>query len=552
MHPALSVSNFARLPPALRMRANIAVSGVAGSQEETVALVDDLPDISSEHLPYLLPVLHSALDPVGIPAVLARFDSLGWESIKWDIMRAHSCLRGLLVLGFQFIPTASFADLWRNIWPWIAFLDENEENFSCADFGNVRTRYRAYMSVMRFMNTDEAANQLVHTTPGLYVVVGRAWRHLLEENSGGLLRLSYVLGETVRQLVAVICLVDSGVVPEHRRRRNSAIQDAFRSCGIVATLTTASRALCKSSLDIAEFLLRTIFLALLDHIVSFPPLWLNESLRAGLLDIVFTYHPHRALAPPVRRLLEDILIPAAVYHSVLVQLRICFAQVRDRDAENIFDNGYLLKIWGSLLEVAQSRFQILDEYNNDALVTTRACDSVACARICSKHALKRCSGCLSAYYCSQKCQTNDWQHGGHRRICDDLSSRQKLHYSRNSIRDWSFLRALLYHEYARRQEEIARKRLLFVERHPDEIPCTVFDFMTPGCEVVVGPLKVVGYLFRFEAEKMSRCGGTMHLNLMKVIGDADVPRLWPFPVHVKSVGVDKGRRVMESSLDELE
>ena len=106
----------------------------------------------------------------------------------------------------------------------------------------------------------------------------------------------------------------------------------------------------------------------------------------------------------------------------------------------------------------------------------------------------------------------------------------------------------MHHEYTTRKEEIAQKRSLFMQRYPQEIPCVVFDFTTPSCEVVVGPLKGVAHLFRFEAKQTARCAGTMHLNLMRVIGDADAPRLWPFPM---SVEVEKGWKAMESGVDEL-
>ncbi|KAJ6474886.1 hypothetical protein C8R45DRAFT_383191 [Mycena sanguinolenta] len=360
--------------------------------------------------------------------------------------------------------------------------------------------------------------------------------------------------KTIYHLFAVVCIVDPGAVPGHRRRPDPTIQNAFRSCGIVTALTTASRALGKSPLDTAGIVLRSFLFALLDHVASFPPLWLTDSLRAGLLDVVFSSYHREAISVPLRRLLEEVLIPAAVYHSVLLELRIPLAQVRDRAAAKIFGDTVLLAHWKNFVDLAESRFQIFDEYNNGLLMATRACDDVACDKTCPKQELKRCSGCLAAYYCSPKCQTNDWERGGHRRMCEELSSRRKRDYSGNSARDRSFLRALLYREYTTRQAEIAQKRLLFLRHFPREIPCTIFDFTVSGCEIAVVPLKGLRYLgmFQSEVEQRIRSAGTMDLNLMKVIYDDGEPRVWPFPVRVRNVEVEDGQKAMVAGLDELD
>ncbi|KAJ6470322.1 hypothetical protein C8R45DRAFT_937232 [Mycena sanguinolenta] len=535
------------------MRANVAVSG---SQEETVTLVNDLADIASEHHSFLLPVLYSALNPERIPAILARFDSSGWESVKWDVSQAHC------------IPPAAFADLWGNVWPWIAFLEEYEESFPCDDLSNEITRYRKYVAVIRFINTNEALHRLVHTAPGLYIVIGRAWRHLLNENSEGLYCLSYLLGEwfqkeqwtvaafedliagcggvhnfaatvvshiqqtlpspdspitgkTIHHLTAVVSVVRSGDVPEHRRQRESAIQDVFRSCGIVTALTMASRALCKSALENAEFVLRPIFFALLDHIVSFPPLWLNESLRAGLLDVVLTPHHGRIIVFPVRRLLEDILIPAAVYHSVLVQLRICLEQM----------NTTMVPWWPQDHAITSRAQKFAPSTNSAVAVDVLAHTTVPQNVKPITGNTEDTVGCVMGFHlaenvCSSRIPSQ--------LIIDDVS---QVHYSRNCSRDRAFLRFLMHHEYTTRKEEITQKRLDFMQRYPQEIPCAVFDFTTPSCEVVIGPLKGVAHLFRFEAKQTAR-----------VIGDAGAPRLWPFPI---SVEVEKGRKATASGAEEL-
>ncbi|KAF7349722.1 MYND-type domain-containing protein [Mycena sanguinolenta] len=609
MHPSLSVSNFSRLPPALELRASVAV----GSPKKTLALLDNLSSIAPEHYPLLLPVVYSALNPTRIPVILARFDSSGWESIKWDIMQAHSCLRGIFILGFRSIPPGASVDLWKTVWPWLTFLDEYDESFAWDyfdydHFHDVGRRYRLYVSTIRFMNdTDAMPTHLIHNTPGLYVVIGRAWRHLLHANhSDGkeLSTLSYWLGQwfsmekwnpaafedlvvgcggvrglaaivvahiqrmlptsdspvtvdkTIYHLFAVVCIVDPGAVPGHRRRPDPTIQDAFRSCGIVTILTTAARALGKSSLDTAGIALRSFLFALLDHVASFPPVWLTDSLRADLLDIFFSPHHRGAISVPLRRLLEEVLIPAAVYHSVLVELRAPLAQVRDRDAAKIFGDTLLLAHWKSFLGVAESRFKILDEYNNGSLMATRACDDVAVSGIIpwlprsliypmdvSPHTtvpqnVKPMTGnavdtvgCVTTFH---------------------LAENETIPVIPPGIGLFCALSSITSIERGRRKSH--RSAGSSWDAFSREMPCTIFDFTISSCEIVVVPLKGLKYLgmFQCEVQQTIRCAGTMDLNLMKVIYDAGEPRVWPFPVRVRRVEVEEGQKAIEAGLDELD
>ena len=70
------------------------------------------------------------------------------------------------------------------------------------------------------------------------------------------------------------------------------------------------------------------------------------------------------------------LVPASVYHSVLVHLRTSLQQVRDRDAATIFADATLLAHWESLVELVERRLWILEEYNNGALASERRFDDL--------------------------------------------------------------------------------------------------------------------------------------------------------------------------------
>ncbi|KAF7324232.1 MYND-type domain-containing protein [Mycena sanguinolenta] len=547
------------------------------------------------------PVFYAALDPTRIPLVLARFDSSGWTSIKRDIIHVHRSLCGVLHLArLQAIHRGAFVDLWNTVWPWVVFLDEYEESIALDDILRAEIRYLRFMRLIRFLHDDEATNRIIASPSGLYVVVGRAWRHLVHAKSdGGISDVSHFLrflfdndwdaaafdelivgcggtrldlaalivshiqrllpsahssvtSETICHLMGIRWIVNCAAVPHEP---DPVFQKALLSCGIVNALTAASRALCESTDHGAGRVLKGFFPALVDHISSFPSLWLTESLRTGLLDIVFAPRHRDAISSSLSGLFNHVLLPAAAYHSVLVQFRISLGGVRDVDAAAIFDDAALLAHWESFLEVAENRCRILGEYENGTLMAPRVCDDLevgylmhalrgdldfspgqSAQKVFPKQDLKRCGGCLTTYYCSPKCQANDWECGGHRQACGDLSSRREQYYSRHSARDRSFLRTLVYHEYTTRREEIAQKHLLLVKQYPSELPSTAFDFTKPNAEIVVGPLEGLRPLLEFEVEKATRSGGKTELYVAKVLyGDHGMPRVWPFLLHVRTV-----------------
>ncbi|KAF7350639.1 MYND-type domain-containing protein [Mycena sanguinolenta] len=513
MHPSLNISNLARLPPSLRTRA---IAAASGADLETLALVEDLEEIPSEQLPLLLPVFYACLDPAPISKIPANFDLFGWDGIKPYILQAYSSLNGIENLGlWGFIPPSACVELWDRIWPWIQFLEEYHE---CLTIGGC-PRYAGFMSLICYLNGE--ASQLIHSTPGLYVVVGRAWRYAITESKeGALLDVSFLLqrwfqktdwnpatfeelilgaggtwmdlalvvvshikhvlpkpdssvtNETGLHLVTILCIVagDCG--------QDATFQNALLSCGIVTALTTAVRALCRSTMDVA-LKLQALFSTLVDEISSFSPtIWLPEALRAGLLEIMFTSQ-HRDSRSRV----------SISRHSP--------RHLHDRDAAAIFGDPALLARWQNLLTLVESRLSILARHDTEPSMV-KACDNIECAKILPKQEFKRCGGCLNRYYCSKTCQANDWRRGEQRQTCGDFSL-ARIGYSHVSPRDRTFLCALTRHDYIIREEELTERQLLFIQQHPGEIPYIMFDFDGGTCEIEIGSLKDIMQLHLMKA-----------------------------------------------------
>jgi hypothetical protein len=253
----------------------------------------------------------------------------------------------------------------------------------------LETRYALYLSLFSWFRASSEADELIDTSVGLCAVVGRAWRHLIdEEDEKGLTLVSQFLGlwfrhktwnsaafenlvngvggtledlaslivlhirrvlpnsdstvtpQTISHLTGVLYLVDSGILRQHW---NYSFRTALSSHGIVTALTTVSLALALSTEDMAQLELKPFLATLVDHLCTFPrQRWVTESLRAGLLSAILTCGTARHIEGiniSLVDLLQDILPTATIFRSVLLQLRVSLMEVRDRDPAETLGNA---------------------------------------------------------------------------------------------------------------------------------------------------------------------------------------------------------------------
>ncbi|KAJ6464397.1 hypothetical protein C8R45DRAFT_1023908 [Mycena sanguinolenta] len=496
------------------------------------------------------------------------------------------------------IPPGAFVDLWGYIWPWIQFLDECEGTLPDDDFWDgllsPQNQYIRFLSMMSFLRDDEAAKNVIDSTEGRWVVIGRAWGHLIHaDNDLGLDPIAYFLGlwpraphlkplafkelilgagGTWTHLASLVvshiklCLPypDSSftqrlVIPvlgvihilmhenaEENEDPYPVFQATLLSCGIVAALTTAARAVCQSTVTHADTVLHMILTALIDHLSLLPSVWLVESLRAGLLEILFSSNHRHELSRSMMNLFKTVIFPATVYRSLLVQLPSFISQVCNRNAAAIFRDASLLAQWMRLLEVIKIRSYLAEEYATGVLTVKGVCDDLGCARTRPKKDLKCCSGCLTAYYCSPTCQANDWRHGGHRQMCRNFLFRRNQ-LAPISSRDRSFLRALIQHEYMAQREEITDKHHLLAEAAPGQMPVVLFDFLSGTCCIEVGMLPDISLPFDVDVDRAARSGGQIQLHFVKVKVGSQY-RQWPFHVHLNSVSFEEAPQAARGTL----
>ncbi|KAJ7616365.1 hypothetical protein DFH06DRAFT_1483845 [Mycena polygramma] len=586
MHRSLQL-NLSKLPLSLRTTATAATSG---SREDLRTLVEKIPDLPAEHLPFLLPVFYSGLECTDIPAILEQLDvsSPRVENIAMRITQVIFCLQGTSYLGiYRAIRSDAIVDLWRRVWPWIEFLDQYQDYLQRTGI-QLLDLYSLCMSLFRIFRENEGANKLLDSTEGPHAVAGRAWRHLIHaKEDEGFSDMCYFLsawfrnqtwdpvtfealvagaGGTRNDLASLVLLHLDRLFPSHDtvvtsqtlshvvgilylvgkigREWDLALRDALLAQGIVTALTNAGRALSSCPLPVAEIEMKSIFTALVDDLACFPRhRRITDSLRAGLLHVIFNCgsarHRQRTGAF-LRYLLQDILPPATVYHSVLTQLRLSLAEVCDRDATAVFADPEILKHWLHFVELVEKRLQVVDLYNMGSLGTTTACNSLKCARISAKYELQRCSGCSLSYYCSRTCQTDDWRYGGHRERCRALSSRGDHPSMFMSARDRSFLRMLVHHDYIARREDIALDHLFHMQGNLGPfLPYTLFDYSEGTCEVQTRTCAELDPSFLEEAVRSAASGGRMQLHLVKVL-DGKGSATWSIPLRSASGDVVQG------------
>ncbi|KAJ7601548.1 hypothetical protein DFH06DRAFT_1262083 [Mycena polygramma] len=573
MHPSLRLSNLSKLPSALRRTATAAASG---SPRESQKLAEDIRTalVPPEYQAHLLPPFYANLDPAEIPLILERLDtaSVQVEAIRARIVQVLGNLKILSILGrLNSVSLDAFVDLWLRVWPWIEFLDEYQDHVPGIEhFSQMSEKtqltcneiFYIYVALLLLFRHQNEASALMDSTGGAYVVVGKAWSHFVHR-----------YGEDARHLYDVCHFLSfSHVLWGNDRARE---QNPFPFKGLITGAggtRTDFASLVVSHLDrvvgdpdirqivdsgaagpsdIHAVVLDTVSPALIDCLRCFPcHRWVTESLRAGLLRIVFS-RPHFPKSGDCLRALLDpggALSRSTVYHSVLSQLRSSLLEIRDRDAAAAFGDPEILEHWARFLALAENRFQVVDLYNTGASTFMRACDNMECAKIERKRNLKRCGGCLRSYYCSQICQAEDWRRGLHRQWCGVISLARHRDLEVRA-RDRSFLRALLHHDYLARREDIALRHLPSLKMNPSGAPHTLFDYTAGTC----GEINLADYQgddshYDGDAARLVTGGGRMELHFMAIFNGREEAQIWKFPLRLASTELIQGMRAIAATV----
>ncbi|KAK7006258.1 hypothetical protein R3P38DRAFT_2555800 [Favolaschia claudopus] len=376
-------------------------------------------------------------------------------------------------------------------------------------------------------------------------------------------------------LLGIVCFIAKGPEDDDDEEVNADHQDTvFRSAllseGIIPALTIAIQALRDSKARMAAALMRSLLIALLELVDTFPRhQWLAQSLRAGLLNAILGCGSSKhvdEMGGFLYDLLSEMLPAASIYHSVLCAFRVSLAQVSHIDVEAELADPDLLESWEEVMNIVRPRLSLLNKYDGDLLAVPRACDNLQCDKLMPRRTCKVCGNCRSSYYCSRLCQKADWN-AGHRHGCAALRERRRSQsYSSTSAKDKSFFRALMHHEYDSLREEIALNQILFMHRNPRSTQSFVsFGFVFGTCDVSVATVEHLTpsrndegrqsgdshTSFSYEVSRAARSEGKIQLHSMEVLdrpGSWENAQAWVFPTRLS---LNSGRSALISGLREI-
>ncbi|KAF7363562.1 MYND-type domain-containing protein [Mycena sanguinolenta] len=174
MHPSLAVSNLHQLPLLLRRRA---LAAAAGNIDELKTL-----NRSQANVTRLLPVYYSGLDTAPIPSLLAQLDAPEGPFLTQKLAQVVLCLQGLCSIGSkELFPGPPSVDLWQRVWPWLEFLDTYQDHLPRLLRPGLGVSDFSPLLLISVLGRDEATAKLMLVTPGLRILIFRAWAQSFDQ-----------------------------------------------------------------------------------------------------------------------------------------------------------------------------------------------------------------------------------------------------------------------------------------------------------------------------------------------------------------------------------
>ncbi|KAJ7261207.1 hypothetical protein C8J57DRAFT_1635929 [Mycena rebaudengoi] len=440
MHPALSLNSLSRLPVALR---KFATSAANGSDEDlrTVLLRVQRPPVP--HQAPLIALFCANLDPRTIPSAA----DLDTELPHPQIVRAFLSIGPIHSIPVP--PPAAHSELWARIWPWMEFIFTYGNSLP-----NLPPEYTICSTFLEFLAQTQLkwGASLVESTPRVRVLVASAWVRFTERGDmDGLNNVAHFIFRDTR--TDAVAWMDEYV----------------EGAGTLSNLA----------------------LAVVQHLqlaVEIQPLTASNpaSISAGLLRAIIssttteTDNVHRHL----NYYLTTLLPRSLVYRGVLRRLDKVFHVVKDLAATPGFQRSRIANQWQTFTELAGERIEILHQFESRKIIY-RACDYAECGLILEKHQFKRCASCLEFYYCSDDCQSLDWNIS-HRRVCLKFLALRKEELL--SSRDMSFLSALVHSDYLASKSDIFAQKLLLLKYALNKPFFTSFDYSRGRVSIHVNPI----------------------------------------------------------------
>ncbi|KAK7002370.1 hypothetical protein R3P38DRAFT_1732528 [Favolaschia claudopus] len=440
MHPCLQLSASTRAKIPLRIRrASLEACRISASPEERSSLIDKVIHWPPPSLIPLLPVFHAFLEHSlihRISDILDRLDSLSETSeqlhvFRHEIFYAMGSLRAVsMILRQNAAPADAFSDLWKNLWPWIQFLEGYQdvlpETLITASERGITTT--VFISALR--ENPEAEELMLLSLVDICSILGGAWFHLVHADvtryqaagevldmlleclrvlighptwsraaadalvtgagpgtaadlaSLALIQLNRYLPTTRPYIFPnklifaldnlIVFLGDASGIIDEELKFDPVFREALLAKGLVTLLTRLCRAGFEGNLPVDTQ--EMFYEILLTYLHPYPRhRWTTEALQAEFLHTVFQ------AAKRLPESIDDVfdrLSSTTMLHSSLSQLRVSLNAIEDLDAQVMdlkINSLPAFRHWDRFISVVQDRFTALDAYNAGNLKIPVAC-----------------------------------------------------------------------------------------------------------------------------------------------------------------------------------
>jgi len=199
--------------------------------------------------------------------------------------------------------------------------------------------------------------------------------------------------------------------------------------------------------------------------------WVSQSIGAGLLTSFVDCSPHFSKLDPedldmVLRLVKSILPRYAVYRSVLEAMNAPMRKIDKGPQRNRVRNSVAKDAWIPFFAFCADRMELLHhaEAVKGKFIT---CDNVKCQKIGTREEVRRCSACLTTFYCSTVCQAVAWKEGDHKSICK-MKQRERTEGKASRIlkRDLAFFHNISMYDARKNIVKLSRQA---EQEHPGKI-----------------------------------------------------------------------------------
>ncbi|KAJ7112093.1 hypothetical protein C8R44DRAFT_985119 [Mycena epipterygia] len=577
MHRDLHLGNLAQLPFSVRKVASAACSANRSSRA-VERFLEVVADCSESEARSFLPVFYILLDPAGIPS-MAQLDTAAGQT-EGTIQQVLDLLQALNNI---YIPLHLGPDLWSRIWPWARWIHTYKDHLSGPPLREGRFCVDLLVLAGHFHESSDVAVAYIWDAPGFKYLVARTWIFVLEtrdaarriqammclcgflgvsdpskptnfkemvDGAGGTVHhlgrlvvkfMDTVLAQrstplSITDLYFIRIILDfiaeaarMAVPGEGNWFETGPMAAVLPSHDIARVLATTAYALAEHTADDVAYTLDQCFVILgRIFLVNSGHRFLPSALRSGLLRaVVSSAHFKEITIQNHLNLFLTVVLPGClIYHGVLSDLAAALRGVAKISSKTAFQKSNIAEKWNRFTNSADQRLELFKLFESKQYILDRACDNLQCGTVDVETKFRRCSGCLTFYYCSSACQTSDWQ-GGHRHACASYGSLCLSERHGLTVRERRFIRTVVHEDYSTSKSDIYAKQSIELHRDSNGAFFTLFDYIGGAVRIAVyskdsassvaDALRAYGEEWTDSVARAERSSGKMALDVVRIL-----------------------------------